>query len=586
MATITGTSNNDVLQGTPEDDVISGLNGQDTISGEGGDDSITGGGGDDVLYGDEGTGTAPGNDATPLNLSINNLVSDSSSGNNNANPGDFSVYSNIAQLDDGTPISARLVLVSTSNPNLNVDLSGGNGFEILLNSGFGSSASMQGETATFRMEFFDPATGQPVALNSTATFNDLDRNSPGDQESVTLDANSFNEFGVASDSVLNVTTAPGSVTAAGTETNNPNDQDSWFSASFDDRTSIEFTLETRSTQSGFSMNGDLIDDVVVEPIEPGNDTIDGGSGQDVIFGQGGDDSLSGGDGDDEVYGGVGQDNISGGAGNDELFGGGDQDTFTGITAGDTIEGGESGVDEDTLDLTGSGPLRVIFDANDPESGVVNFLDANGNVTGQANFSEIENVIPCFTPGTVIATARGEVAVETLRAGDKVFTRDNGMQEIRWAGRRDVTASELALMPHWQPVLVRAGALGPDLPARDMLLSPNHRLLMTGERANLYFGENEVLSAAKHLTDMDGIDGVETASVSYIHLMFDRHEVILSDGAWSESFQPGDYAMRGIGADQRSEILGLFPELDGVGDTGAFSAARKVLKKHEAKLLSN
>ena len=626
MAPIDGTPNDDTLQGTAGNDTINGFNGQDIISGEGADDSISGGGGDDIIYGDAGVGTAPGNDATPLTLDIGNVVSDSSTGNNNAQPNDVAVYSNVATLEDGTPISARLILVSTSDPDLNVDLSGGNGFEILLNSGSGSNSSFGGETATIRMEFFDPATGQPVALNSTATFNDLDRNSVGDQEAVTLDANSFDAFGVAGDTSLAVSMAPGSVTAAGTETNSPDDQDAWFSAEFSDRNFIEFTLETRSTQSGFSMNGDLIEDGVVTPIEPGNDIISGGSGQDTIFGQGGDDTITGDDGDDDLFGGSGADSLSGGQGQDELFGGDNNDTLAGGSGDDKlyggsgedaieaggdndsvygglnsdvitiseagnhlIEGGEDPDDSDidTLDLTGSGPLRVIYDPNDAEAGRVEFLDNNGNVTRRTEFSEIENVIVCFTPGTAIATPKGEAAVETLQVGDKVFTRDNGIQEIRWIGARKVAPDELRDSPAFRPVLVRAGSLGPNLPEVDLLVSPNHRLLMSGARASLHFGETEVLAAAKHLTSVEGIDRVDfKGNLTYIHMMFDNHEVVLSNGAWTESFQPGDYTLKGVGAAQRNEILALFPELNQQEALDAFGSARKTLKRHEAKLLTH
>lgn len=630
MADINGTSNTDVIQGTAEDDTINGFGGQDTISGEGGDDSILGGGGDDILYGDNGEGTAPGNDATPLSLNIANLQSDTSSGNNNAQVGDAAVYSNIAQLDDGTPISGRLVLVETSDPDLNVDLSGGAGFEILLNSGRGATRSDGGETATFRMEFFNPATGEPVALNSTATFNDLDRNSVGDRESVTLDADSFSAFGTASDTSLNVTSQPGSVTAGGGEQNNPSDQDAWFSAQFSDRTFIDFTLETRSTQSGFTMNGDLIEDAVVTPIEPGNDVISGGAGQDTIFGQGGDDNLSGDDGDDKLFGGSGNDVLDGGQGQDVLEGGEGADTLTGGTGDDQLFGGAGedvlvagpdndrlfggdssdlftiggagnhvivggedadGSDVDVLDLTAGlgtayADFNLIRNPNDPEAGRVELLDANGNITRRVDYSEIENVVICFTPGTKIATPKGEVAVETLQAGDKVFTRDNGIQEITWSGSRTLSGDELIASPDLQPVLVRAGSLGANVPEHDLLLSPNHRLLLSGQRAALHFEDNEVFAAAKHMTTADGVDAVRSSGVTYIHLMLARHEVILSNGAWTESFQPGDHALKGVGASQRTEILKLFPELADLETSEAgFGAARRVLKRHEAAILA-
>ena len=616
MPVFNGTSNNDTLQGGNENDTINAFNGQDLVSGEGGDDSILGGGGNDTLYGDVGEGTAPGNDATPLVIDIANLVTPQDSNND---PDDFAVYKNVAQLDDGTQVSARLILVSKSDARMTVDLSGGDGFEILMN---GRGA---GDTADFRMEFFIPdspnaTTGTPVALNSTATGNDLDRNSVGDQEAVTIDAGSFTSFATSSDSVLNVIESGGQVTAEGRGNNDPDDQEAWFSASFENREFIEFTLESRSSNSGVSFSGDLIDDAVVTPIEAGDDTIEGGGGQDLIFGQGGNDSLvgdggddtiDGGEGDDTLEGGTGQDSLEGGAGADFLAGGQGDDTLLGGDGEDvlllgpdndraeggnnsdrftfdglgnhTIIGGEDadGLDIDVLDLSG---VRANVIQTGPESGTVELLDSNGNVARRVTYSEIEQIIICFTPGTRIATQKGEVPVEDLMPGDKVFTRDNGLQPLRWMGRRDLGAAELRAQPRLQPVLIRRGALGRDLPERDMLVSPQHRMLVTSDMAEIMFEEREVLIPAKHLTGLDGVDAVETGAVSYLHLMFDHHEVVLADGAWSESFQPADRTLRGIGGPQRAEILSLFPELETVAGLSGYGAARPSLKRHEAALL--
>ncbi|MEO0744994.1 MAG: Hint domain-containing protein, partial [Pseudomonadota bacterium] len=606
--------------GTNEDDTINAMNGQDLVSGEGGDDSILGGGGNDTLFGDVGEGTAPGQDATPLIIDINNLVTRDGA-DNNAQPGTSAVYREVTQLEDGTQVSARIVLVSKSDPNLRVDLSGGNGSEILMN-GNGT-----GDTAAFRMEFFIPdspnaTTGTPVAINSTATINDLDRNSPGDQEAVILNESSFTAFATSSDTSLNVTQGGGTVTAAGTEGNNPNDQDAWFSASFENREFIEFSLEARTTNSGFSFSGDLIDDAVVTPIDAGDDTIDGGSGQDQIFGQGGDDSLIGGSGNDTLDGGEGSDTLEGGTGQDLLEGGAGADTLSGGQGDDTLRGGDGedlitlgpdndlaeggqgsdrftfdglgnhnivggedadGTDIDVLDLTGT-RANVVPDGPDSESGLIELLDDNGNIARRVTYSEIEQIIICFTPGTRIATQKGEVAVEDLAPGDKVFTRDNGLQPLRWMGRRDLGAAELRAQPRLQPVLIRRGALGRDLPERDMLVSPQHRMLVTSDMAEIMFEEREVLIPAKHLTGLDGVDAVETGAVSYLHLMFDHHEVVLADGAWSESFQPADRTLKGIGGPQRAEILSLFPELETVAGLSGYGAARPSLKRHEAALL--
>jgi hypothetical protein len=200
------------------------------------------------------------------------------------------------------------------------------------------------------------------------------------------------------------------------------------------------------------------------------------------------------------------------------------------------------------------------------------------------FDEIENVIPCFTPGTLIATPTGERKVEGLQVGDRVITRDNGIQEIRWAGAKDLTGAQLAANDHMQPILIQAGALGNNLPERDILVSPQHRMLLATDQAAMYFEEREVLVAAKHLTILDGVDRVESSGTTYIHIMFDQHEVVLSNGTWSESFQPGDYTLDGIGKEQRDEILELFPELATQVGTEAYQSARRTLKKYEAALL--
>ncbi|MFT4706333.1 MAG: hypothetical protein ACJAXK_002283 [Yoonia sp.] len=214
--------------------------------------------------------------------------------------------------------------------------------------------------------------------------------------------------------------------------------------------------------------------------------------------------------------------------------------------------------------------------------------ANGTDQGFYLFADRfdADFIPCFTPGTAIATPRGEVPVEALKVGDKVFTRDNGIQVISWVGGRTLSASDLKKTPKYQPVMVRAGALGPNLPETDLLVSPNHRLLMTGRDNELYFDEQEVLAAAKHLVHLDGVDVVEAISgIQYIHIMFAQHEVILSNGAWTESFQPGDYSLRGVGQEQRKELFELFPELATVDGVEKYGAARTTLRRHEAKLLT-
>ncbi|MGJ8610413.1 MAG: Hint domain-containing protein [Octadecabacter sp.] len=374
----------------------------------------------------------------------------------------------------------------------------------------------------------------------------------------------------------------------------------------------------------------------VDSIDAGSsrDSVYGGDGNDSIFGNEGDDYIDGGDGDDSIDGGSGQDNIFGGSGNDTLSGGdvagndsvdtiyggsgddtiignGNQDTYFGGTGDDTfsilndgtnfnniyIDGDEDADDGDVdvLDLSAyfdaDPDTEIVYESGGPgeEDGVILLKSGTGQEYGRITYKNIETIQTtpiCFTPGTLIATPQGERDVATLREGDKVFTRDNGIQEIRWAGRRDLGPDDMTANAAFQPVLVRAGSLGNGLPERDLLLSPNHRLLIGGERASLYFGETEVLSAAKYLTNMDGVEQVVTGAVSYIHILFDNHEIVLSNGAWTETFQPGDYSLKGLGVSQRKEVFALFPELTTEQGLAEYDSARRALKRHEARLLIN
>jgi len=360
---------------------------------------------------------------------------------------------------------------------------------------------------------------------------------------------------------------------------------------YDGDDSIDASSQTSSML--FNNEPDATDPV------PDNDRdfVDGEMGNDTIFGGDDDDTLLGGEGDDVIDGGIDEDLLEGGAGADTVLGGDGRDTIIGSNVGDSVDGGDGPAgdgadglpnDYDTLDLTGSAPaggsLSVTYTTADREDGFVEYFDDTGALLGSSTFEDIENVIPCFTPGTTIATPTGERLIEDLREGDRIITRDNGLQEIRWIGTTELTGHKLARAPHLRPILIQAGSLGPNLPEQDILVSPQHRILMSGEKAQLFFEEREVLAAAKHLTDLDGVDEVGTLGVTYIHFMFDQHEVVLSNGVWTESFQPGDQTMDSMGAGAKAEIFELFPELQTAEGLQDYAAARRSLKKHEAKLL--
>ena len=326
----------------------------------------------------------------------------------------------------------------------------------------------------------------------------------------------------------------------------------------------------------------------------GNDTVLGGAGNDTLLGGADNDHLDGGTGADSLEGGDGDDTLLGGDGNDYLAGGSGANSYDGGLGSDTIyaqlggtgtiNGSEDGDNSDTdvLYLQRGGVVASItYDSGNSENGTITWSD--GSTT---SFTNIENVqyVPCFTPGTMVETKDGLVAVENLVPGQRVLTRDNGYQPVRWIGRRRLSAAELAARPQLQPVRIGRGALGQGLPEVDMVVSPQHRMLLTGTRAELFFGEAEVLAAALHLVGNPGIERLVVDEVTYLHIMFDAHEIIRADGAWTESFQPGDMTLRGLDDPQRDELFAIFPELRHQARPGSWAAARLSLKAHEVRVL--
>lgn len=244
-------------------------------------------------------------------------------------------------------------------------------------------------------------------------------------------------------------------------------------------------------------------------------------------------------------------------------------------ANSLLQGGAPGWNGDPFNSV------TVFSAPTSEPAIFSYLNDEGEYENKLSGSEPE--IPCFTAGTMIDTAAGPVAVEDLRPGDMVLTRDNGYLPVRWVGQRAFDASEVAASAALAPVCIAAGALGPGLPERATRVSPQHRMLVTGPRAELLFGEREVLVPAGSMVGLPGITR-GSGDVTYVHIMFERHQIVRADGAWSESFQPADWAMDGLQPAQREELLLLFPQLASHEGRQEIASARMVLKPHEALAL--
>ena len=170
-------------------------------------------------------------------------------------------------------------------------------------------------------------------------------------------------------------------------------------------------------------------------------------------------------------------------------------------------------------------------------------------------------VVCFGAGTLILTAHGPVDVADLSVGDRVMTRDRGLQPIRWIGTARLSQAELAANPHLHPIRIRAGALGPSTPDADLIVSPQHRILVRSAIAQRMFGTMEILVAAKQLLQVEGVDiAYDLQTVDYVHFLLDRHEVVTANGTESESLFTGPQALKSVGAAAQAEILALFPHL--------------------------
>ncbi|TNH41172.1 Hint domain-containing protein [Paracoccus haeundaensis] len=164
---------------------------------------------------------------------------------------------------------------------------------------------------------------------------------------------------------------------------------------------------------------------------------------------------------------------------------------------------------------------------------------------------------CFAQDTLIQTASGPCRVQDLRPGTLLRTMDHGYQPVLWIGHRQMQARDLDQRPDQRPILIAAHALGPGQPGRDLVVSPQHRLLIRSPIAERMTGEAEVLIAARHLVGLPGITVQgERCDVTYWHVLLADHQVLVAEGAWAESLLPGPVALRALGAQNARRIRQL------------------------------
>jgi Ca2+-binding RTX toxin-like protein len=547
--TLLGEDGNDLLRGDEGDDSLIGGAGNDTLQGGTGDDTLDGGAGDDSLIGGAGSDLAFGGDGNDF---INTRMTFGQGSPDRGYPGSFP---------------------ADSDPNNDRDtIFGGAGNDTVL-SGDDNDLIFGGDGADSIDAGFDDDTVHGDGGNDTII---------GGEGRDLIYGGDGNDL-IYGDAFAGHPEHFELIDADGSDLRPDNNLDTLYGGAGND---VIYGGDDADLMYGGEDHDQLFGGV-------DNDTLHGDAGNDTLFGDQGDDQLFGGDGADVLDGGIGSDTLSGDAGDDTIhvgsgdtaFGGAGNDTFfvtpAMLNGGALfIDGGED--DEtfgDTLNITG--PANIVYDSNNPENGTVTWLDGS-----TLTFQNIEtiNYVPCFTEHTLIKTRRGEVPAAQLHVGDMVLTRNHGYQPIRWIGTRRLDHAQLALNPALNPVRIRAGALGVNSPERDLIVSPQHRMLIGGGKAQLWFGEDEVFVAAVHLTCLDGVEQIAPDHVTYVHVMFDCHQIISGDGAWSESYQPGDLTLSDMDHDQRAELFAIFPELFDGRPGKIYPAARVTLSKQEVPLL--
>ncbi|MEM7545417.1 MAG: Hint domain-containing protein [Pseudomonadota bacterium] len=186
--------------------------------------------------------------------------------------------------------------------------------------------------------------------------------------------------------------------------------------------------------------------------------------------------------------------------------------------------------------------------------------------GQAYDNDVDlspdgSVVICFGRGTNIRLADGRTrAVEDLEVGTAVMTDNGAFRDVIWIGQRMISVDELRRWPALHPIRFAAGSLGANIPAGDLIVSPQHRMLVASPIVGRMFGMDRCLVPAKHLLGLPGVTTVPAESeVTYFHILLEDHQVIFANDAPAESLLPGAWALKSLSDAARAEIAALFPE---------------------------
>lgn len=228
-------------------------------------------------------------------------------------------------------------------------------------------------------------------------------------------------------------------------------------------------------------------------------------------------------------------------------------------------------DNNVNDSSEAGYYLIFIDGVPPADTVLN-VDGITADQNQISHADLGGVVVCFAAGTLITTESGPKPVELLEVGDIVITRDAGAQPLRWVGQTRVATVGMAA-----PVVDSKGTFSNEC---DLIVSPQHAVLVQDWRAELLFGSTDVLVRAVDLLDFEGVHQQPGGMVTYCHILFDRHHLVQASGLWSERLHPGDMTLQTVNLTARREIEKLFPDLEGYGPKVA-----RCLRRYEAVSLT-
>ena len=167
----------------------------------------------------------------------------------------------------------------------------------------------------------------------------------------------------------------------------------------------------------------------------------------------------------------------------------------------------------------------------------------------------------------------------------ICTKDNGAQAIRWIGQRQISGGRLVALPQLRPIRLKAHVLADGEPDEDLILSPDHRVLVKGPVAQSLFNSDEVLVAVRDLVNDTTISlDHRCRGVTYVHLMLDHHQIVWANGVEVETFHPAGMDTQDMNPQQRGRLWERFPDIrQDAFSYGEF--ARRNLSRSEAAILS-